>query len=103
MERLNDLKPVLFRHLDVQKNEIGPLARDSFDGLDTVAAFADELDVILIAEKALYAISGERFVVDNYGANGHGMGVVSYGSNRTYRTYGIYRTYRTYRFYCLNR
>lgn len=70
-KRLDHFEAVLFRHLNIEENEIGIFVRDGFYRIGAIPAFADDLNIVLITKKALDPIAGKRFIIDDKRANTH--------------------------------
>ena len=68
-ERLDHAEAVQQRHLHVEEYQVRPLLSDRVDRLAPVAAFADDLDVLLSAQGESDAAAGDRLVVNDQGAN----------------------------------
>ena len=58
-------------HLDVEQHEIRLLLGDGLDGLEAVAALADDLDVGLVLESVAHPLARERLVVHDQGPDFH--------------------------------
>src|SRR5690606_28150525 len=52
-------------HLNVEEDDVGPHLADCGNGLLTVLAFADDLEILFIGEVDAHAVACERFVVDD--------------------------------------
>ena len=60
-----DVEPVERRHLDVEEDEVGVLARDRLQRGGAVVALADEVDVRMRGEERAQPPAGQRLVVDD--------------------------------------
>ena len=58
-------------HLDVEQDQIRLLLGDGLDGLEAVAALADDLDVGLVLESVAHPLARERLVVHDQGPDFH--------------------------------
>jgi hypothetical protein len=65
----DDLEAVLLGHADVEEEEVRVLRVRGEDRGLAVAIFADDLDVFVRAQEADESAAGERFVIDNEGAD----------------------------------
>jgi hypothetical protein len=67
----DDFKAADFRHLNVEKNQVGREISDGVDSLAPVRAFAYNLDFRVFAEMSSDKISRQRYVVDYQCPNFH--------------------------------
>src|SRR4051812_38329406 len=58
-------KPIQFRHLDVQENQIGSMGLDCIESFPAVGTFRNELDARLGPQKIPQTLPGERFIISN--------------------------------------
>ena len=61
------------RHLDIEKQQVGPVFLNRFDGLDAVRALSENLNVGFLGQRQSDALAGERFIIDDNGADLHGI------------------------------
>ncbi len=59
------------RHLDVEEDEIGLVGLDLPDGLAAVGGGRDHVDVFMGLQPQLQPLRRQRFVIDQYGPDGH--------------------------------
>jgi len=72
-EFLNDLEAVGAGHLDVEEDDVGCVVFDGGEGFGAAAAFTDDFDGGVAAQKRAEAFASEGFVVDDEEAElGHG-------------------------------
>ena len=62
-ESLNDLEPIHFGHLDIQKNQLGAEAGDGVESGAAVPRLADEVNGRFRAEEGTEAFPGEFLVI----------------------------------------
>src|SRR5437016_811333 len=74
-EFLQDTKAVQTGHLDVEEYEVGGMLLDEIDGVDPVAALADDVDFGKTLEQVGQFFAGGLFVVDDNGVDLHGQDV----------------------------
>ena len=60
-------------HLDVEEHQVRRVLGDRGDRLAAVGALAHDLDVGRLPQAQLEPAAGERFVVDDDGADGHAV------------------------------
>ena len=70
-QALDHREAVEARHLDVEEDEIRLVGLDRADRLAAVRAGVDDLDILVRLEAELQPLDGERFVIDQDGADGH--------------------------------
>jgi len=72
-EFFEDAEAVEAGHLDVEEDQVGVVFFDEVDGFEAVFALADEGDFGEGFEKEGEFFAGGFFVVDDDGADGHGV------------------------------
>ena len=65
-------KAIHFRHLNVEKDEVGLVLFNRFDCRAPIAAFANDLEVGFRFEKRAQPLAGQRFVINDQRADLHG-------------------------------
>jgi hypothetical protein len=68
-DRADDVESVEFRHLYVEEHKVGAERSDAIDCGLTVATLGDDLDVAAIFEERSQVPPGDRFIVDDDGAD----------------------------------
>ena len=68
----NDGEPIEFGHLHIEEDEVGRKRADRRDRSFTVTALFDDFDVRLLPQQPQYPAAGDRFIVNDQYADGHG-------------------------------
>ena len=74
---LHNRKAVKAGHLDVQKHQIGLVRLDFADRFPAILAGVDYLYIIMGFEPQLQPLNGQFFIINQYGANGHAVAILS--------------------------
>src|SRR5207253_10444766 len=75
IEQRQHFEAIELRHLDVEEENVGIALRHLADGLESVGALGDDLEVFFRSEIFAKDIASERFVVDNQGPNHVGSSI----------------------------
>ena len=62
-DKLEDIEAGELGHLHVEKNQIGLLLGNGFDGLEAVGAFAEDFHFGMSLQQVAYRVTGEVFVI----------------------------------------
>jgi hypothetical protein len=68
---LQNAESIQFRHLDIQKDQVGQRLLDHGDRFTTVRALANEFDVGFGFQQLPQPVAGERFVINDQRSNLH--------------------------------
>jgi Ca-activated chloride channel family protein len=68
LDQLQDFETIELGHLDVEKEQVGGVLRDGFDGFEAVGAFGGDLDIGVIPDEFAEKCAGELFVVNDHSA-----------------------------------
>jgi hypothetical protein len=71
VDGLENAKTVEFRHLDIEKHQIGRLLLDSSDSLASIRALPDEINLRLVLEQLTEALARQSFVINDQRSNIH--------------------------------
>ena len=71
-EFFEDAEAVEAGHLDIEEDDVRGVEADEVDGLDAVGAGGEDFDLGGGVEEVLELLAGERFVIDDEGAE-HGV------------------------------
>ena len=69
-DRLDDAEAVELRHLNVEKDDVGFVAMDRVDGVDTRGTLCGDLDLGMLGQQPHELPAAERLVIDDQGAQG---------------------------------
>ena len=64
-----DSETIHLRHLHIEKNEIGISFSDRGDSLFAICAFADDLNLVIVAQHSANEFPRERFILDDQSSN----------------------------------
>src|SRR6187402_1714720 len=72
-DRRHDIHALDAGHLDIEENKVRRLVADSLHGGNTVAAFAQYLDLRIVAQQAHDGAASERLVIDDKHGDRHAV------------------------------